>query len=732
MHHSDRVIVAVRWLGVLASLLIVAMPAAAQVVFQDSLQLSAATYSGAEGAGTIAVTITRTGPGPTSVGVTLSTSNATAVAGQDYAPVSTSVSFTGGPLTIVQRTVNIPITNDAVLENNETFTVTLSSPTGGARLGAITTATVTITDDDPPASAPSFTIGSSAYPKQLQLNWSSVPGATFYRLWPAVGLSPPIATYPAQATSATLEVAVHRTDWPNTRYVLGACNAFGCAVSSPQGIAAEMLGAIGYFKASNTEPSVIYPLGADKFGTSVALSADGNTLAVGATLEDSDAHGVGGDQNNNNAATSGAVYVFTRAANGEWTQQTYLKTSNAASQDDYFGRTVALSGDGNVLAVGTERVDEVYVFTRSSGQWSGPTVVTPTTVDAGDGFGRALALSLDGLTLAVGAPQEDSDSQRIDTDSWDNSAPASGAAYVFTRSGTQWQQQAYVKASNAEAGDTFGTAVALGPDGATLAVGAPLEDSSATTIGGNQSLNNASASGAAYVFVRTGTSWQQQAYVKASNTEADDRFGTSVSLGRLGSAGANGSRLAVGAPGENSAATGVNGDQSDNSSCQAGARTAAAGAVYTYERSGTQWSQQAYVKASNTAPCLVWHVAAAFGTTLALSANGSTLAVGAPGESGTSAGVNGDQSLNAPWPPFGPRPGAAYVFSYGYQGAWSQVAYVKASNPEVGDSFANAIALSSTGYTLAVGAAQEDSNARGVDGDQNNNDAEVAGAVYLY
>src|SRR5262245_55297712 len=110
MRHYDRAIAAARRLGVLANLLLTSLPAAAaQVVLQDSLQLSAATFSGAEGAGTIAVTITRTGPGPGSVGVRLSTSNGTAVAGTDYAPVSTSVSFSGGPITVVQRTVNIPI-----------------------------------------------------------------------------------------------------------------------------------------------------------------------------------------------------------------------------------------------------------------------------------------------------------------------------------------------------------------------------------------------------------------------------------------------------------------------------------------------------------------------------------------------------------------------------------------------------------------------------------------------
>jgi ABC-type transporter Mla maintaining outer membrane lipid asymmetry permease subunit MlaE len=138
----------------------------------------------------------------------------------------------------------------------------------------------------------------------------------------------------------------------------------------------------------------------------------------------------------------------------------------------------------------------------------------------------------------------------------DNSATDSGAVYVFTRTGSTWAQQAYVKASNTGAGDYFGTSVALSTDGSALALGAYLEDSSATGVNGNQADNSASASGAVYVFNHTGSMWAQQAYVKASNTGAGDYFGTSVALS------ADGSTLAVGAYVEGSNTTGVNGNQS--------------------------------------------------------------------------------------------------------------------------------------------------------------------------
>src|SRR5690606_18167910 len=99
-----------------------------------------------------------------------------------------------------------------------------------------------------------------------------------------------------------------------------------------------------YVKASNTGAS------GDQFGWSVALSADGSTLAVGAYLEDSAATGVNGDQANDTAGNSGAVYVFTRSG-AIWSQQAYLKASNTGPSD-FFGYRVALSADGSTLAVG--------------------------------------------------------------------------------------------------------------------------------------------------------------------------------------------------------------------------------------------------------------------------------------------------------------------------------------------------------------------------------------------
>jgi hypothetical protein len=202
-----------------------------------------------------------------------------------------------------------------------------------------------------------------------------------------------------------------------------------------------------------------------------------------------------------------------------------------------------------------------------------------------------------------------------------------------------------------------------------------------------------------YVFLRSGTSWVQQAYIKASNTNKDDAFGASLALSE--------NTLAVGAPGEASAATGVDGDQASNTAFNAGA-------VYVFIREadhpgggggvrgrpgdraaldgGLTWRQQAYIKASNTRGGL--GIGERFGTRIAL--DGDTLAVSAPYETSGATGVNGDQKSTS-----APGAGAAYVFVRA-GATWNQQAYIKASNTGLQNSFGYSVALSND--LLAVGA----------------------------
>ncbi len=414
-----------------------------------------------------------------------------------------------------------------------------------------------------------------------------------------------------------------------------------------------------YLKASNIDSS-------DYFGSAVAVYGD--TVVVGAPGEDSNSNGINGNQADETAPDSGAAYVFVRNGTA-WTQQAYLKASNSLDAD-YFGSAVALSGDTLVVGAPFESSNArgvngtgnyhssfsgaAYVFVRNGAVWTQQAYVKASNTGVDNYFGYSVALS--GDTLVVGAFGEASNATGVNGNQADSSAPLSGAAYVFARIGNVWAQQAYLKASNSNALDYFGASVAVSGD--TAVVAAPYEDSGATGVNGSQADETAMDAGAAYVFVRTGTAWAQQAYLKASNTDPSDSFGFSVAV--------LGDTVAVGAAGESSGATGVNGNQADNG-------TPASGAAYVFARAGTVWNQQAYLKASNTG------VSDSFGWSIAMGAD--TVVVGAVGEASNSPGVNGNQADNSE-----ANSGAAYVFARSGS-AWSQLAYLKASNPAAGSEF---------------------------------------------
>jgi hypothetical protein len=423
-----------------------------------------------------------------------------------------------------------------------------------------------------------------------------------------------------------------------------------------------------YVKASNTGSG-------DYFGSSVDLSADGNTMAVAAHWEASAATGINGNQADNSIPQAGAVYIFTRSGD-RWTQQAYIKASNTGEKQsgegetlvgggdgDQFGFSLSLSADGNTLAVGAVGEDStaagingnqsdnsavsagaVYVFRRTGSSWAQQAYIkpqTPANLAAGDLFGFSLGLSADGNTLAVGVYDEAGGSRGVNGPV-DNMRGGSGAAYVFTRSGASWAQQAYLKTSISEGGDSWGVSLSLSDDGNTLALGSVDEDCTATGVNppGCDSDQKADVStGAVAVFSRAGTTWSQQALLKASNTGVEDWFGVKTALS------ADGNTLVVTAANEDSAAQGIGGRQDDDSANEAGA-------AYLFTRAGTTWAQQAYLKsAANEA-------FDELGNSVSMNRDGRTFVVGARGEDGGKGGVNQDAKDNSV-----DESGAAFVFT---------------------------------------------------------------------
>lgn len=281
-----------------------------------------------------------------------------------------------------------------------------------------------------------------------------------------------------------------------------------------------------YLKASNPDEE-------DWFGEVVAI--DGDTLAVSAILEDSGATGRDGDQSDNSIMNAGAVYVFVRE-DGQWTQEAYLKSSNPTLFPNGFGNNqfgTALDLSGDILVVGSPNKEgftedphlgtgiftgSAYVFERTGGVWEETAYLKAEYPRQFDDFGYSVAVS--GETIVVGVPFEDGEGTGVDAPR-ENLPPLlsvdesdSGAAFVFEKTNGLWERTTYLKASNAGDKDNFGNAVDIFGD--TIVVGAPAED------------GDSANSGAAYIFVRSGDSWMQEAYLKGSDPQVEDRFGIYV------------------------------------------------------------------------------------------------------------------------------------------------------------------------------------------------------------
>ncbi len=387
-----------------------------------------------------------------------------------------------------------------------------------------------------------------------------------------------------------------------------------------------------YIKALN--PGVFQALGA-----AVDLSTDGNTLAAGVPRDNS-----GPNSASLGALNSGAVLIF-RFSGGVWTQQAFLKASNA-EDFDVFGGFISLSDDGNTLVTGVpnesslstgvnnfasngvaQEVGAAYVFrfSTTTNSWSQQAYIKasnaeggpPGTLGIGDQFGRSISLSGDGNTLAVGTPGEGSASTGINGAQDNNNAIDSGAVYLFRFSNGNWSQQAYIKSLNSERGDQFGISTSLNYDGHLLAVGASREDSVSTGINGAQDDNTLPETGAVYLFRFSSGSWTQQTYIKASSSNPDDRFGYSVNLS------SDGNTLAVGALLEDGSSPGVNGTVNNG--------VQNSGAVFLLEFVNGAWVHKAYIKAPNPT------TNDGFSSSLSLSDDGGALAVGISGFNGKGA-----------------------------------------------------------------------------------------------
>jgi len=465
--------------------------------------------------------------------------------------------------------------------------------------------------------------------KTFRFSWERSSGAQSYRVLENADAVSGFSNVSGDLNTNTLRydhrVALLRR--MNATYIVQACNAQGCADSDEVVVPESIAQAVGYFKASDAEAD-------GYFGSVVALSPDGNTLAVRNS----------GSTDPRNYVSEG-VYVFARE-NGTWQQQVILDANPAVSNS--YGKSLSLSANGDLLAVGSPehftigdslRRGAVFLYRRTSGNWEEEARLDSSNVELTIDFGTSVKLDADGNTLAVkefgmvhifefindGWIQcsrltvGGGDSTELDLSEDGNilavgtGSAVGGSVLVFTHSDSGWDQQASIIANDPVEGANFGHSVSLDADGDMLAVGAPYWN-----FGGGE---DSPPVGSAYVFRNIAGNWQQEA--QFNTTFFGDITGDDVDIS------GDGATLVVSSEGW--------------------------GFVSVYKNDSTNWSLEHRFDSSIT------QVEDASGTMLdsnerpiseafsifrrsaSLSSDGDTLAIGAESDDSGSREINGDR-----------------------------------------------------------------------------------------
>lgn len=373
-------------------------------------------------------------------------------------------------------------------------------------------------------------------------------------------------------------------------------------------------------------------LGGDNFGTAVAISTDGNTAIVSAYGESTSPN-----------FYNGASYIYVKSGS-TWIEQAKLLASDRENSDQS-GASVDISDDGNTVIIGVPYEStspntsqgSAYIFTRSGSTWTEQAKLVG--LQTYSNFANSVSISGDGNKAVIGSPGEDT-----------GSGTDSGAARVFTRSGSTWTLQATILASDIEAQDEFGFSVAISGDGSTIAIGSPSEDSAPN-----------STNGAAYVYTYSGSAWVEEAKLLASDRANYDRFGQSVSIS------GDGNTILVGSPWE-----GTQPAFNEN------------GAAYVFTRVGSTWTQEDKLVDSEKTSYVN------FGLNVALSSDGNTALLGSYTES--------FGNLN--------NLGAMLVFTRS-SSIWTKQQKLFASDI-ANDNFGRAMSISGDGNTILAGASSKD------------------------
>lgn len=208
-------------------------------------------------------------------------------------------------------------------------------------------------------------------------------------------------------------------------------------------------------------------LAAVRAGTVTALAGCGGTGTGGGLTAGTptDTEGSGGSPETAGSAES-------PEGSTRLTEQVTKLVATDGDSQDFFGRSVGVSEGGSTAVIGApfdenpngRTAGSAYVFSRSSGEWSQEAKLTPEDGDEDDRFGRTVTMSGDGRTAVIGAPRDEN-----------SNGAGAGSAYVFRRSGEGWTQEAKLAAADGDSQDFFGV-VGVSRDGSTAVIGAPREE----------------------------------------------------------------------------------------------------------------------------------------------------------------------------------------------------------------------------------------------------------------
>ena len=524
--------------------------------------------------------------------------------------------------------------------------------------------------------APVLTAGAEF--KGLRFDWEPVAGATWYELEYKANQNAAFvkkgSNLAASATSYQYRFPLHLFDWTYARYRLAACNSSGCSRSSEISVSSLRRYAVGYFKAAASTSNLL-------FGYEIDITPDGLNYVTTAPGEMTDSSGF----------PTGAVYVFRRGADGEWLQRARLVPPAAPVQRDPDGRAnrmnVRISADGNTVVVGMQdfyhevveegstddNSGEVFVFHFNGTSWARSRLSTGAGVRGA--FGYWVSVNDAGDLIAVGSGK-----------SFDAQVPRH--AFIYRKTNGSWQN---IRDIQARPGREYCSNGALSGDGSTLVQNCRRPNGEGEFV---EWVN--------YVRTHSGPNWtvREEAALEMAPVSDYGIYSVGLAVDRTGSTIA--AHLYMEAHG---------GD--------------GPGEVHVFHRDGALSRVAIFTPGAWTHP----EGRTGFGSSVAISDDGGTIAVGNTGDTGRGTGPRA-----APLNPGGGYSGAVYV--YRLKNTWRLANIMKPNYiPNmvgVYDNYGRVVALSGNGQTLIVGNNQENSSAQGIGGDWSNVDAPSSGAVWMY